>query len=191
MKGRDVSSHDGITQQIAVGIIDIQYDSPCDSPSKSPLVESPESTKDAWISSTHSPNDNTPIPRSEVERSPESSKDTSTPISCPKEEQPSIIATVGVVSSSSMGSIPPSNDEIPMEDSTMEDDDEVQLLAELEAERLAEEKARRKRRELEERLANARLKKPQSSSSTIPEREGDGDQGNITHPAQDSTSSLL
>lgn len=183
LRGQGVPSHDGIAQQIAVSIIDNQDESP----SNSPMVRSPESTRDAWISSTNSPSNSTPIPRSDVVN-PESQKETS--ISVPPPHS-SIIATIGVISPSNVESILPVDDERQKEISTMEYDEEVQLLAELEAERLAEEKARQKRRELEDRLANARGKNPQKFASIIREGGGDGYHQRVANPAQDSTSSLF
>ena len=165
--------HEGLVQQIAVSIIDNQENSP----SNSPLVPSPESTRDGLISSTNSPTNIAPIPRTEGV-SPELKKQTSTTISCPSEDRQPIIAMIGVASSSNV--IHPLNEEMSMEHSPLDDDDEAQLLAQLETERLAEEKARQKRRKLEERLASARGKKPQSSARIIPEGGGDGGHGNIT-----------
>jgi predicted ATPase len=69
--------------------------------------------------------------------------------------------------------------------------EEARLLAELEAERIAEEKARQKRRELEDRLANARGKKRQTSTNAISERVGSGDQAETVKAVKDSTSSLF
>ena len=175
---RGNGSHDSIVQQIAVSIVDNNDDSPANSP----LVQSAESTRDQWNSNPNSPSNNTPIPRSE-DISPVSRQETSAPILSPREQRKSPIA----VMQAAMPSISP-NQAIP-EDSTVEDDEEVALLAELEAERLAEEKARQKRRELEERLATARGKKPlQTSTQSTPERGGDG--GSVMNPAQDSTSRL-
>jgi hypothetical protein len=183
LRGQGVPSHDGIAQQIAVSIIDNQDDSL----SNSPMVQSPESTRDAWISNTNSPSSSAPIPRSEVVN-PESQKETSLSIPSPDS---AIIATIRVMSPSNLESIPPVNEERQTEISAMEDDEEAQLLAELEAERLAEERARQKRRELEDRLANARGKNTQRITSIIPEGGGDGDHRRVDNPAQDSTSSLL
>jgi hypothetical protein len=110
----------------------------------------------------------------------------------PQEEQPSIISTVGAADFSNIDSNPSSTEYMSREDSIVEDDDdEARLLAELEAERLAEEMARQKQRELEEKLANARGKKPQNHVSIIQERGGDRDQGSISNYVQDSMSSLL
>lgn len=179
-KMRGNGSHDSIAQQIAVSIVDNNDDSSANSP----LVQSPESTRDQWNSNLNSPSNNAPMPRSE-DISPVSMKECSAPILASHEHLKSPIAMIQAPASPS---IPP-NQAIPAEDSTMEDDEEASLLAELEAERVAEEKARQKRRELEERLASARGKKPQQTSTkSIPERGGDG--GNIINPAQDSTSRL-
>jgi hypothetical protein len=71
----------------------------------------------------------------------------------------------------------------------VEDDEENSLLAELEAERLAEEAARKKRRDLEDRLANARGRKTFRPASAMSERDGNH-KGNVT-VVQDSTSSLF
>lgn len=179
-KKRGNGSHDSNVQQIVVGIIDNNDDTPANSP----LVQSPESTRDQWNSNQNSPSDNTPIPRSE-DISPVSRKETSAPILSPREQ---LNPPVAAIQAAAANSISP-NQLLPMKDSTMEDDEEAALLAELEAERLAEEKARQKRRELEERLASARGKRPlQASTKSIPERGGDG--GNSMNPAQDSTSRL-
>ena len=177
-KKRGNGSHDSNVQQIVVGIIDNNdY-----TPANSPLVQSPESTRDQWNSNQNSPSDNAPIPRSE-DISPVSRKETSAPILSPREQLNPPVAAIQAATSI------PLNQPLPMKDSTMEDDEEAALLAELETERLAEEKARQKRRELEERLVSARGKKPlQASTKSIPERGGDG--GNIMNVAQDSTSRL-
>lgn len=82
-----------------------------------------------------------------------------------------------------------------------DDDEEERILAELEAERQAEEKARLKRQELEDRLANARGKKIQRPTSVGSEKgdtqrnstgaTGGGVIGGTTTTVQDSTSSLF
>lgn len=179
-KKRGNGSHDSNVQQTVVD----NADNSEDTPANSPLVQSPESTRDQWNSNQNSPSDHTPILRSE-DISPVSRKETSAPILSPQEQlNPPIAATQAAAATS----IPP-NQPLPTKDSTMEDDEEAALLAELEAERLAEEKARQKRRELEERLASARGKKPiQAFIKSIPERGGGG--GNIMNPVQDSTSRL-
>jgi hypothetical protein len=70
-----------------------------------------------------------------------------------------------------------------------DDDEESRLLAELESERLAEEAARKKRQDLEDRLRSARGKKQFRSTSAMSERDGTKEE--IVHAVQDSTSSLL
>ena len=177
---RGNGSQDSISQQIVVGIVDNNDDTPVNSP----FVQSPESTGDQWNSNLNSPNTNTPMPRSD-EISPVSRKRSSPPIPSPQ-EQPLLL--LAVVQATACSPIPP-NQDMPMENSTMEVDEETALLAELQAERLTEENARQKRRELEERLASARRKKPrQISTNPIPERGGDGE--SVLNPVQDSTSRL-
>jgi hypothetical protein len=80
------------------------------------------------------------------------------------------------------------NDDSRMSDIPSEDDEESRILAELEAERQAEERARQKRRELEERLASARIKKTQRSVSAHSEGNHQSPENNTA--MQDSTSSL-
>jgi hypothetical protein len=80
------------------------------------------------------------------------------------------------------------NDDSRMSDIPSEDDEESRILAELEAERQAEERARQKRRDLEERLASARTKKTQRSVSAFSEGNNQSQENNTT--MQDSTSSL-
>ena len=179
-KMRGNGSHDSIVQQIAVSIVDNNDDS-C---ANSPLIQNPESMRDQWNSNLNSPGDTSAIPRS-GDISPVSREETSAPMLSTREQLKSPVAVIETAASPFI----PTNQDIPVEDSTMEDDEEAALLEELEAERLAEEKARQKRRELEERLASARGKKPlQISTKSIPERGGDG--GSILNPAQDSTSRL-
>ena len=165
---RGNGSNGSIAQQIAVSIVDNRDDSLAGSP----LVQSPESARDMWISHVNSPgNNNTPINRSE-DVSPVSRKDISSPTPSPQMETAATME--GAVANKSKCPTSPQHDQT-AEDSTMEDDDETQLLAQLETERLAEEKAHKKRRELEERLAAARGKKPREINSNIMmERERDG-----------------
>ena len=172
-------SHESVARRIAVNIVDNSDNS---SPTDTPLVQSPDSVRDPWVSNAdNQSNVNTPTPLLE-NVNPISEKETFVPMLSP--QQPSVNEVPDVIISNTPI---PANDDKSVEDSSMDDDEEA-LLAELEAERLAEEKARQKRRGLEERLTHAREKKWQNSASLIPERGGVG--RSVTNPVQDSTSRL-
>ena len=188
MKAQGVQSHFALAQEIAVSIVEKNDESPVVSPS----VQSPEGVRDTWTSSVNIPSSAQP-PRSTQTRataSAETPKELPTPITCTQEQQDA--GPVPSAAESEMGS---ESRQTTPEDVMMVDtrndmnDEEARLLAELEAERLAEEKARQKRRELEERLANARGRRVQTST-IVSEREGNEYQTNIISPPQDSTSSL-
>jgi hypothetical protein len=196
MKGRGITSHE--TQQLAARLVDKNEDSSMNSPD----VQNPEAKKGTRTPSINGSNGNTPIPHSG-----ESEVDPTAPTQPEKEidvhdQQVSggapVHATISSASISpvDMDSITTSlfkstTQATAVDESTIEvNDEEARLLAELKAERLAEEKARQKRCELEDRLAIARGKKRQRSASIISER-GTGDQRNDTDVTQDSTSSLL
>jgi hypothetical protein len=210
MKIQGVSSNEGLAQSIAVSIIDNNEDTPAGSP----MVQSPEAKRDTWL--PEDPDSATSVPQPDVSgenyelsnaassKSPEippisSSKPSRSPEIRVKIEQETE-RTYPDINSARLGtatnpiilpSTPPPN----TDDSTMaEDDEEARLLAELETERIAEEKARQKRRELEARLANARGRKMQEQSTLVKlEREGQSQQqGNLMEDTmQDSTSSLF
>src|SRR5437773_1131383 len=93
-KMRGNGSQDSIAQQIAVSIVDSNDDTPVNSP----LVQSPESTRDQCNSNLNSPNASTPMPRSE-EISPISRKGSSGPIPPSQEQQKSPFAVVQAIAS--------------------------------------------------------------------------------------------
>lgn len=210
MKNQGVSSNEGLAQSIAVSIIDNNEDTPAGSP----MVQSPEAKRDTWL--PEDPDSATSVPQPDVSgenyelsNAASSKSPEIPPISPPKPSRSPEIRvkieqeterTYSDINSARLGtatnpiilpSTPPPN----TDDSTMaEDDEEARLLAELETERIAEEKARQKRRELEARLANARGRKMQEQSTLVKlEREGQlQQQGNLMEDTmQDSTSSLF
>jgi hypothetical protein len=191
MKSRGTSSHDGLAQEIAVSIVDKNEGTPA----VSPLIRNAESRKDAWLDS---PSSISPIP-SEVHDLDTDSKQPLTTFTSPEHHIAGPSAspiTISVLDNTGAAESPltlvqtPPPVDTPMNDAP-EDDEEAHLLAELEAERLAEEKARQKRRALEDRLASARGKKLQRSASAVPERVGSGDQVEPVQTLEDSTSSLF
>src|SRR5271170_5705422 len=189
MKAQGVQSHHSLAQEIAVSIIEKNDESPIISPS----VQSPEEVRDIWTSTFNTPN-TTPAPPPILRiatASPETRRGLSTPIRC-SQDQPDD----GVVPGSAQSEMGSESQRTTPEDVMAVDsrddinDEEARLVAELEAERLAEEKARQNRRELEERLASARGRRVQLSTNILSEREGNEYQRNIISPTQDSTSSL-
>jgi hypothetical protein len=187
MREQSSSTHTTLAQEIAISILDKNEESPATTPS----VQSPEGLRDSWASTIDNPSSNMPVPDPdpiEVKAAVNFmlNEDTHTPAIHPQEDQ----QTVAVLDNSPSIDTAPIPE--PISDTPMtEDEEEARLLAELEAERLAEEKARQKRRELEDRLANTRGKKMQQLTNAIPEKERDGFHGNVTIPMQDSTSRLF
>jgi hypothetical protein len=192
MKNRGSStSHDGLAQEIAVTVVDRNEGTPA----VSPLIRNAEARKDSLVDS---PRNISPIP-SEGQADNDHESRSPNPTFCPSERNiadpsdspitTSVLDNMRVVEPT----VTPQHTPLPVDTPTHanEDDEEAQLLAELEAERLAEENARQKRRELEDRLANARGKKLQRSASAISERVGTGDQAETVKTVKDSTSSLF
>ena len=189
MKAQGVQSHDSLAQEIAVSIIEKNDESPAISPS----VQSPEEVRDTWTSTFNTPN-NTPAPPPTLRittANPETQKGLSTPVSCSQDQLdgvPVAMSAQSEIGSDSQQTTP--EDVMVVNNRDDINDEEARLVAELEEERLAEEKARQKRRELEERLANARGRRVQPFTSVSSGREGNEYQRNMLSPTQDSTSSL-
>lgn len=192
MKSRgSPASHEGLAQEIAVTAVDRNEGTPA----VSPLIRNAEARKDAWIDS---PSNISPIPsEGQLDSDPESRTPFTTisfserNIADPSDSPitTSVLDNTGVLESTVTVQQTPIPVDTPIH--AHEDDEEARLLAELETERLAEEKARRKRRELEDRLTNARGKKLHRSASAISERVGTGDQAETVRTVKDSTSSLF
>jgi hypothetical protein len=183
MKGQGVAAQEGIAQRIAVSIVD-QTATTGESPAISPTALNPEATRDivpileTTISESSSKVD-TPVSGSETK-----AVDTTTDSPAPIIQSPLKIDT-------DLHPESQQQDSRQQEGSPMDtdDDEESRLLAELESERLAEEAARKKRKDLEDRLRNARGKKQFRSTSAMSERDGAKEE--VVHAVQDSTSSLL
>ena len=160
MKARGISSQDA--QQIAKDVVEENGDSQVNTPSRTdtPPIRSPESMKESHsiISSPviHPPNSRT----TEISTS----------------NGP--IAHTPKTADTDFNSIPPSYDITPMDLSPV-DDDEARLLVEIEEQRQAEEQARQKLRELEDRLARARDKKFERSENLIAQKQITKDQNEV------------
>lgn len=188
MKAQGVSSHDALAQEIAVSIIDKNDDSPIVSPS----VQSPEEVRDTWTPTVNTPNSTSSYRKPTA--SPETQKVQSTSL-ISSEDQEDFGAIPNAAQSEMARDSRQTTPEDVMDVMTVDtcgdvNDEEARLVAELEEERLAEEKARQKRRELEERLASARGRRVQPITIVSSEREGNDYQKNIISPTRDSTSSL-
>ena len=191
MKNRGSSSHDGLAQEIAVSIVDKNEGTPA----VSPLIRNVETRKDVWLDS---PSDISPTPSEgtgNIEAEPSNPPTTSTWSDRNLAEPSDSPITISVLDNTDAeGTLTLARSPSPTSGSindTPEDDEEARLLLELEAERVAEEKARQKRRALEDRLASARGKKLQRSASAVPERVGSRDQVENAQTLEDSTSSLF
>ena len=182
MKNRGVPSNDGVVSQIAMSIVD-NAGNQVDSPS----VETPESTVETWLSSSPAPATATAADPAPV----------AAPVAVPvvpgsetvQDTRPSAITPEAAGEETASSATCSADDD---------DEEEQRILAELEAERQAEEKARLKRQELEDRLANARGKKIQRPTSVVSDTRrnhsggsGGGGIGATTTTVQDSTSSLF
>jgi hypothetical protein len=178
---------EGLAQRIAVSIVDRTV--------ISPTAQSPETTRENATPTEAAKSDATSEPIIPEDRGNSDSKivdaSTSDPASSSDSEDVDRVETAmtGVHASIDPAPLKIDTPEHDLEDPVAIEDEEASLLAELEAERLAEEAARKKRRDLEDRLASARGKKTFRSTSALSEREG-GHKGNVT-AVQDSTSSLL
>jgi hypothetical protein len=204
MKNQGVSSNDGLAQQIAMSIIDNTEDTPA----ASPTIQSPEIRKESWL--PERTDSTTSLPRSEnsapiapdlptnTSKSPEYKHKVSRSPEVVVKIEPETETAMEDINPSRLGTannpiILPSTPPPINEDDMGDDDEEAALLAELEAERVAEEKARQKRRELEDRLALARGRKSLRSN----ERDGLPQQPQQLQTVekgelmQDSTSSLF
>jgi hypothetical protein len=182
MKNRTGSSNAMFAQELAVSIID----KTAETSEQTPMAPNPEAAREAWTSATNSLGNNLPIPM------PNNSKPSPTPepksISTPIPDSPEKALTLlppplALFDIPTLAPPPPEG--VRKGASIGEFDEEGGLLAQLAAERVAEEKAREKRRKLEERLAVARRKMPQRP---VQKREG---QEQISQALQDSTSSLI
>lgn len=192
MKSRGSSSQDGLAQEIAVSIVDKNEGTPA----VSPLIRNAETRKDVWLDS---PSDISPTPSEgtgNIEAEPSNPPTTSTWSDRSLAEPSDSPITISVLDNTDAEGTPlalvrsPSPTNASINDAP-EDDEEARLVLELEAERLAEEKARQKRRALEDRLASARGKKLQRPASAVPERVGSRDQVENAQTLEDSTSSLF
>jgi len=161
------SSDPSIAQDLDVGIVEKSDETP----DQSPTTQSPEAPREPWNVPANSLSDNSLPPMSDI-AVPSASLEpncTSTPlVESPDKDlslRPPPLATIDTP-------IPPSppKEALREKESNGESDEEGRLLIQLETQRLAEEQAREKRRKLEERLAAARGKKPQSP---VLKREGD------------------
>ena len=179
MKNQGVSSNDGLAQQIAMSIIDNTEDTPA----ASPTIQSPETRKESWL--PERTDSTTSLPRSQNSAPLDPDLPTNTSKSPEHKHKrvsrsPEVVVKIEPETETAMEDINPArlgtaNNPIilpstppPVNEDDMGDDEEAALLAELEAERIAEEKARQKRRELEDRLAHARGRKSLRSN----ERDG-------------------
>ena len=187
MKAQGVQSHAALAQEIAVSIVEKNDESPVSSPS----VQNPEAGPDEWTP-TVDPQNTTSAP-------PSAQKITTTGPDVQRGSSSAIICTedTRAVANSVLSEMGPDSRQTTSADQMTADNreeinqEEARLLAELEAERLAEEKARLKRCELEERLASARGRRVQHSPTiTTSERKGSELQRNTISPLKDSTSSL-
>ena len=185
MKGQGVPAQEGIAQRLAVSIVDKTAASPIVR-ATAPSPETPRET--ALVLSETVPQAAASDDRRDD--NPDLRKPSANSV-----EQNTVNPADNAITNdlSTLVEPPPlkldAQPELQPQDDHMEDDEEGQLLAELEAERLAEEAARKKRRDLEDRLASARGKKTQRTASAIPEREGQSQGESVA--VQDSTSSLL
>jgi hypothetical protein len=188
MKGQ---GQEGLAQQIAVSIIDKN----AATPNITPLAQSPQSVRDS-ATPTEAPN---PLATSAFEATPQVQVEHSTNFSTRPPASDAELITMDTIMTDVEATSEPSSRKLDAEilpilqpEDSSGDDEELRLLAELEAERLAEEAARKKRQQLEERLASARGKKSHKPHipEIIPERDGLGQEGKV-NPVQDSTSSLL
>jgi len=168
---------EGLAQQIAVRIVDRT--------GISPTAESPETTRENPTPTEATTSDTTSQPIIPEDRENSDSKmvdaTTSDPTSSPDSEDIHHVETAMIDVDATIDTTPMKLDtpQPDLEDPVpVEDDEENSLLAELEAERLAEEAARKKRRDLEDRLANARGRKTFRSTSAMSEREG-SHKGNV------------
>jgi hypothetical protein len=205
MKNQGVSSNDGLAQQIAMSIIDNTEDTPA----ASPTVQSPETRKESWL--PERTDSTTSLPRSENSApiAPELPMNTlKSPEHKPRKVSPSpeVVVKIEPEIETAMEDINPlrlgtANNPIILpstpppvnEDDMGDDDEEAALLAELEAERVAEERARQKRRELEDRLALARGRKSLRSNERdgLPQQPQQLQTVEKGEVMQDSTSSLF
>ena len=177
MKGQGGLSDASIAQDLAVGIIDKSDETPA----PSPTTQGAEAAREPWTSAANSVSDNSLPPMSDIAVSSTSPEPNCT-------ESPDKDLSLGTPSLTTIKTpIPQSlpNEAVREKGSNGESDEEGRLLAQLEAQRLAEEQARVKRRKLEERLAAAREKK---SQSPILKREGEEI---AAHTSQTSMSSLF
>jgi hypothetical protein len=188
MKGQGVPAQEGIAQRLAVSIVDKTAASPI----VSPIAQSPETPRETALVLSE-----TSVPQAAASDDRRDDNPDLRKPSANSVKQNDVNPADNAITNDLSTLVEPTPLKLdaqpelqPQDDDHMEDDEEDQLLAELEAERLAEEAARKKRRDLEDRLASARGKKTQRPASAMLEREGQG-QGESVVAVQDSTSSLL